>query len=181
MLSLYFLSFFSGGLLQLTDHLVDKKGPRVRNFEYVSSFWAGLIIGYLISQDAVFSTVFLGVIAANLLMGKVDAKALWLMFVPLLVMLAFKGVAAPSLLLLALFAVAGMLDEFLHDRGEKKGKRTGKEKAGAIAGAVSFLSKNRLFTDLFALGVSLVSGNPSYFFAIATFDAGYLFSSRLYR
>ena len=172
MLIYYLLSFFAGALVKLTDYQVDTRKLPVRYIEYLSSFWAGMIIAYLVSADSVFSSVFLGVIAANFAIGKVDTKAHQFMFVPIIFSIAIRGIAPPSLLLLGLFAALAFLDEYAHDRLTAKKKR--------VQHAVRFLAENRLFLEIFAVVVSVATGDFGYFLAIATFDLGYVFTSKLY-
>lgn len=165
----YAFSALAGFLVKLTDLQVDDALFFASKFEYVTSIIAGAISGYLISAFPAFSTVFVAVIVANFVVGRFDKKAHKAMLVPLLLIVAIRGIFPPVLPLLLLFTFFAFFDEYLNDRYKKMENKV-----------VHFIAKNRLSLEFAALAASIYAQNYSYFAAILSFDLGYLASEELF-
>jgi len=166
----FLISFFAGLAAKLTDDLIDKKPRFSRKIKYFTAVAYGLLAGYLISASAEFATLFLAVIAAVLLAGKIDDAAHFLAIAAIAAMIALLGLPAIIPAFFVFFLVFAFLDEAMPEISAKKlGK--GKKKQ-------AFWQKilgTRFWLDITCLALSLALNNWVYFFAIASFDIGYNF------
>lgn len=160
------LFFLIGFLIKAIDLQVDKEVQMPKNLKYFLAVGLGILSGYLVGLDARFAGIWVGLIAANVLMGKVDDKAYWLGIGVMLGMVLVTGFAGIVWISAAGFFVFGFMDEFLH--GKKLGNKV-----------IGFLAKNRLFAWI---GIGLMSVYLQefvYIAAIICIDLGYMLGAVL--
>lgn len=164
----FLISFFSGFTAKFTDDLIDKKSHFNKKIKYFAGIAYGLLAGYLISSSAEFATLFLAVIAAVLLAGKIDDPAHFLAIAAIAAMAVLRGMPAIIPAFFVFFLVFAFLDEALPDISAKKlGRGKKKQTFGK-----KFLG-SRFWLDIACFALSLALNNWVYFFAIASFDIGY--------
>jgi hypothetical protein len=144
----------SGAAIKHVDYLEDKKGGKGVE-KWPLAIIAGLGIGYVLAFSPA-SVLFVGVIAAQVLMGKIDkpvhgAAVMLAAGVPLLLGMEYADLG----LLLPFFAIAA-LDEV------------------DFRGALRPLSDYRVWLKGAALVAGAVMGIWDYFIVLIAFDAAYL-------
>ncbi len=164
----FLISFFSGFAAKFTDDLIDKKLRFNKKIKYFSGIAYGLLAGYLISSSAEFATLFLAVIAAVLIAGKIDDAAHFLAIAAIAAMIALLGLPAIIPAFFVFFLAFAFLDEVMPDISAKK---LGRGKKKSIFGQ-KFLG-SRFWLDIACFALSLALNNWVYFFAIVAFDIGY--------
>lgn len=149
----------AGGAIKHVDFLEDqKKGKGVEKWP----LWilAGLAIGYLLAFSPA-SILFVAIIAAQVLMGKIDKPVHGAAIIIAAVVPFFFGMGWAEIgLLLPFFAVAA-LDEV------------------EFAGLLKPMRDYRLWLKGTALAVGVGSGAWAYFIALMAFDLAYLGVSKL--
>ncbi|MDP2974207.1 MAG: hypothetical protein Q8N60_04090 [Candidatus Diapherotrites archaeon] len=177
----FLISFFSGLAAKLTDDLVDKKPHFGRKIKYFTAVAYGLLAGYLISSSAEFATLFLAVIAAVLLAGKIDDAAHFLAIIAIAAMVVLLGLPGIIPAFFVFFLAFAFLDEALPDIaakkfGRSKKKQVARQKIFGEGEKQAFGQKflgSRFWLDIACFVLSLALNNWVYFFAIASFDIGY--------
>ncbi len=163
----FLISFFSGFTAKLTDDLIDKKSHFNKKIKYFTAVAYGLLAGYLISSSAEFATLFLAVIAAVLIAGKIDDAAHFLAIAAIAAMIALLGLPAVIPAFFVFFIIFAFLDEALPAIAAKKLRKGKKANLGPK------LLGSRLWLDIACFALSAALNNWVYFFAIASFDIGY--------
>lgn len=154
------LAFLIGILVKLVDNIEDKKGGRnVLKWPMAAAY--GLGVGYVISQ-APFSTIFLGALFAQVVAGKIDRQSHALAFLMAVILSVYLGLPAFDLLPFVIFFAAAYLDEL------------------SLFGILKTFADYRLFLILATLPFAVL-GRVDYLLGIASFDAGYILTERLFR
>lgn len=150
----YLAAFIAGGAIKHVDFIEDKK--KGRGFaKWPLAVIAGLCMGYVLSFSEA-SVLFAGVIAAQVLMGKIDKKVHGLAVVLAAAVPIFLGMEWADMgLLLPFFAVAA-LDEV------------------DFGGALRAASDYRLWLKAFTFLIGILWGSWAYFLAIMCFDIAYM-------
>ncbi|MFP3949799.1 MAG: hypothetical protein ACLFUZ_01765 [Candidatus Micrarchaeia archaeon] len=149
----------AGGAIKHVDYIEDKKrGKGVE--KWLLGILAGLCMGYVLAFSPA-AILFVGIIAAQVLMGKIDKPVHGTAVVLAAVVPFVLGMGwANTGLLLPFFAVAA-LDEV------------------ELAGVLKPMRQYRLWLKGTALAVGAISGVWSYFVVLMAFDLAYLAVSKL--
>ena len=91
MIFVFFLSFLAGLATKFTDNLVDEPFLFNEKIRYFGAIAYGLLGGYLISVSTEFATLFLAVVAAVFLTGKIDNFTHQLAILTVITVIAFFG------------------------------------------------------------------------------------------
>ena len=152
-------AIIAGGGIKHVDYIEDKKkGEGV--LKWPLGILAGLCMGYILAFSPA-AILFVGIIAAQVLMGKIDKPVHGLAVVLAAAVPFLLGMEwANSGLLLPFFAVAA-LDEV------------------EFAGALRPMRDYRLWLKGTTLAVGAISGVWSYFVVLMAFDLAYLGVSKL--
>lgn len=168
----FIIAFATGFLSKLTDVQIDERRFYAKNLVYLTGLAYGILYALLLSYSPEFAVLFLGIAIAVLLAGKIDSLAHQFAIASFLASLVFLGFPRIDALLLLGFIVFATIDEFLNDYFDAHNSK----------GVFSFIAKQRLSLEAFALVVSFFTGNWLYFAGILSFDIGYwlaeLFSSK---
>jgi S-adenosylmethionine decarboxylase len=162
------LMFLCGLLTKFTDNLVDQAyNPKQHWVVYAGGLGYGLAAGYLLASSKEFATAILAITIGVLLAGKIDARPHQLAIAAIFAFIAVFGLPGVSLVLVAVFAGLGLLDEFLNDFMDRL-----KEKRKANK-ALQRLVSARLSLEAGAIAAGLATGNWNYFLAVFSFDLAY--------
>ncbi|MBN2067349.1 MAG: hypothetical protein JW744_02685 [Candidatus Diapherotrites archaeon] len=170
----FFLAFLTGFSAKAADELSETKSKLWPKLAFIAALAYGLLAGYLVSDSPEFSTLFLAVICAVLLSGKIDNRQHQLGVSAFILAVAFFGLPAIHPLLFAFLLVLGFLDEILNNVSDKL--------EASAKGPKSFALKIfglRILMELGCIAVGLATANWFYLIAIAMFDAGYIISGKL--
>ncbi len=165
---IYIIQLLIGIFTKLTDAIVDDGLKLIKNIEYVFGVIYGSLIAYLIINYPVITPLLLGTIIAVILTKKIDHKAHFLGILIVAVSLFFIDLKF-NYFLLIIFLVAALLDEVLNDYFDKR----------KIKNTISKIFKYRILLETTALLVSIILNQWILFFAILSFDIGYISTSYL--
>jgi hypothetical protein len=166
---IYIIQFLIGVFSKLTDAIADDGFKLFKNIEYLFGLIYGLLIAYLIINFAVIRPLLFGTILAVILTKKIDHKAHYLGISIPVVSLFFIYLLKINYLLLVIFLFAALWDEILNDYFDKK----------KIKNKISKILKYRIILETTALIVSIILNQWVFFFAILSFDFGYIMMDRL--
>lgn len=151
---LYFISFISGFFVKWVDWIEDEKGGKDGKKFILAAFY-GILLGYLMSINTI-TELFVGALLAQVFSRKIDTLAHIFGFFVAVLSLFFFGLPQQSLLFLFFFFVLAVLDE------QTTGWR------------FRNFENYRLLLPIGAFIVAVLMQKWDYFFAIASFDIGYL-------
>lgn len=149
----------AGGAIKHVDYIEDqKRGKGV--LKWPLGILAGLCIGYILAFSPA-AILFVGIIAAQVLMGKIDKPVHGLAVVLAAAMPFFLGMGWANAELLLPFFVVAALDEV------------------EFAGVLKPMRDYRVWLKGTTLAVGAISGAWSYFIVLMAFDLAYLLVSKL--
>jgi hypothetical protein len=154
------LSFVTGLLVKFADDIADMK--LAFNYGVYVGIAYGLCIAYVVSQSEL-SALWLGVVVAMILMGKVNDIIHSAGVVTVAIPVLFIPLKEFNFMYFLVFIGAAALDEMKFERG-----------------ALELIAKQRLALEIAALAVSVYSMNPIFFGSIFLFDVGYRISGRVF-
>ena len=158
----YVLVAVAGVLTKITDNIADE-GFWDKRVGYATATVYGSVVGYLLSQGSVLSTLIIAIAAGNLVFGRIDHRIHQIAIACALVVMSLFGISRPDAVFLVVLGSAAWADEFLNERTDRKKEKTVFWK---IAGY-------RPVLEIAALGVSLVSGDMNYIIIVLLFDFCY--------
>lgn len=161
LLTLFTLGLIAGSLTKLADDIADKNLPLNRLFAVPSGLAYGLVMGYLMINDADAAVLFGGIVIGCLVTGKINNIGHYLGLSAILTVLFLNGIKIPPLVLPV--AALAALDEL--------------KDALPLPGIIF---KYRLFLKLgvLALAISGIMGLNALILLIA-FDSAYIITDRI--
>ncbi|MCR4369493.1 MAG: hypothetical protein NUV67_06330 [archaeon] len=168
MIEILAVLLFAGGLAKLADIFSDDE-EQENLWGIAAAIPYGILLGYVMSVDAIVGTIFLGVVAGVALTGKFDSISHLSALAAIILTLTFFGSFLPALAISAVIFATSVLDEILNDYVNGLKKRG--EKASS---PVRIISEYRLLTEFAGIGFFAITGNALYWLAILAFDAGYI-------
>lgn len=162
------IQFLIGIFSKLTDAVVDDRLKIIKNIEYLFGAIYGLLIAYMFVAFPV-SRPLLGVIIGVILTQKIDHKSHMLAIGIVIVSLLFIDWLKVNYVLLILFLIASVSDEVLNDYFDRKKNKN----------IIAKVFSHRILLEVTAFLVSLISKQWVYFFAILSFDVGYVLTTKL--
>ena len=157
-----FLAMVSGLMLKVADNLIDfRSGNEPAKFFFALA--SSGLLAWLIVSDSAFAVVGLAIVAGCVFSGKVDHPALMAGVVVIVFSLLFFDLPEINYFFLAALLFTEFLEEKFNWLADEK----------KVDGLAHVLLEKRLFFEVVALAISLVSGNPGYFLFILLFDLGY--------
>ncbi len=149
----------AGGAIKHVDYLEDKKkGKGI--LKWPLGILAGLCMGYILAFSPA-AILFVGIIAAQVLMGKIDKPVHGLAVGLAAAVPFFLGMGWANTVLLLPFFVVAVIDEV------------------ELAGILKPMRDYRLWLKGTTLAVGAISGVWSYFVILMAFDLAYLAVSKL--
>lgn len=144
----------SGGAIKVVDFIEDEKGGK-GFLKWIMAVVAGLSYAFLLSFSPAAS-LFLGIIAAQVFMAKVDKVAHGLAVMIAVVVALFYGIGAIDMWFLLAFFILAAIDEI------------------PLTGDLAPLGEYRLWLKGGALCIGLITGAWTYFILLIAFDMAYL-------
>ncbi|MFH1780122.1 MAG: S-adenosylmethionine decarboxylase [Candidatus Micrarchaeota archaeon] len=167
-----FAVFLVGFFSIVTDRIVDDKLFLFKNAQYVTGLVYGVLLGWLLNASVEVATVLLAVSAGVFLAGKMDKHAHQAAAGAALLVLGLNGFAGANAVLLCVFVLFGLFDEYVNDFVDEA-KRL-KKKINAI---VNLIGEHRLLLEACCFAVSAVTGEWLYFLVLLSYDVGgYVFA-----
>jgi len=157
------LVFVAGVLVKIADQYSDSE--KKENYTGIIFGLAyGVLLGYLMSLNIVLGTISIGIIASLIISNKFDSISHIIGLLLITVTVIFVNHFEINFFIVAVFFLGSTADEKLNDYVDSK-KKTGK--------LFSIITKYRLITEMFAIGVAVALAEPLYWFAMLSFDFGY--------
>ena len=157
----FILMFLSGIFCKITDDIIDKK-LRLKNWVYLFGALYGGLIFVLLINYTILSSLLLGTVIGTVVSKKIDHKAHFFAIVIIFISLFFIDLLKINYVLLVVFSLASLLDEVV--------SRFYRKKKNIIFKILEY----RILLEIIALVVSISVNNYIFFFAILSFDVGYL-------
>lgn len=164
---IYLIQFLIGIFTKLTDAIVDDGFKLVKYIEYILGIIYGSLIAYQIINVPIIRPLLFGTMLAVILTKKIDHKAHYLGILIAGISLFFIDLLKINYLLLVIFLFAALWDEILNDYFDKK----------KIKNIISKILKYRIVLETTALLVSIILNQWVFFFAILSFDLGYILTN----
>ncbi|MCK5023474.1 MAG: hypothetical protein KAS04_04850 [Candidatus Aenigmarchaeota archaeon] len=155
--------FIIGFLTKFADLISDDGLKVIKPLDYITGILYGVLIAYVIYAYPLYTQLALAVTVAVIVMGKIDSMPHNLGIAALIVSIAYFGIPAIDITLLALFLLAGISDEIANDIADKKKKKGLREK----------IFEKRLILEVTVFAVSFITGQWMLFIGMLTFDIGY--------
>ena len=174
---LFFLpmSFLGGILTKITDDIADEKKAEKKMLGYAISLVYGTIVGFLMISDPRFFVLILGIIIGNILYRRIDHLNHQLAFLPIALFIAYSSIPLGTNFLLAIvFAFGAFLDESLNQMADDR------RKTRWHTSWIWKMGEYRLSLEVLTLIVSIVLWDPTYILLLASFDAGYILSGKVF-
>ncbi|MBL7056318.1 hypothetical protein ISS07_05375 [Candidatus Woesearchaeota archaeon] len=174
---LYLIAFLTGIFVKIVDTAEDEKLKTFKEINYFFATIYGVLIGFVIANYPNVAPLWIGAILGVALTGKVDAPSHKLgVLVALITTIAWTSNDLNYFLglnygLLLLFSAASFADEKIDILLHKIKKKN----------LFQNLLETRLTLEMVALIVSFLTGTWEIFFAILSFDIGYLGSELTFR
>ncbi|MDP2846423.1 MAG: hypothetical protein Q8N79_10200, partial [Candidatus Methanoperedens sp.] len=99
LLTLFTLGLIAGSLIKLADDITDKNLPLNRAFAVPFGLAYGLVMGYLMINDADAAILFGGIVIGCLVTGKINSTGHYFGLAALLIVLFLYGIKIPPLVL----------------------------------------------------------------------------------
>jgi len=165
---IYLIQFLIGIFTKLTDTVVDDGLKIVKNIEYLFAAIYGSLIAYLLISYPVVRPL-LGAVIGLILTLKIDHKSHMLAIAIVIISLFFIDWLKVNYILLILFLIASVADEMLNDYFDRKKKKN----------LLTKILGYRLLLEITAFSASLILNQWVYFFAILSFDIGYILTTKI--
>lgn len=162
-------AFVTGIIVKLVDQAEDRKIRLFRNANALLGIAYGFLIAYVMLKSDLVANLWMAAVLGNVLAGKIDAPGHRTGIFSMLFALAVLGFPEFNPYLLAVFALAAYLDEFLPALAKKI-----KIKNKTAVRMASY----RLLLEAAAFAVSFLSGQWVLFASILLFDLGYIIASK---
>jgi len=168
---LLLITFITGLFTKLADEFEDRKLVKSKTLKVVAGVIYGSLIGYVIVKYPVVAPLWIGTVIGATLIGKIDALSHYVAMSAMVLVIAFFGINAISIIPLLIFALVCTTEEFLHEiwvTGKKIKDKT-----------LVMLVELRPLLELTAFIYSAVTGYWSVWLALLTFDIGYVVVSKI--
>ena len=134
----------------------------------------GLLLGYLMATSEVMATIWVGILLALILKGKFNSISHLLGIGIIIMTIIFMNDFSINFLLMLVYFIGSWLDESLNDLFDFKKMKNG------IGKVIGFIAEYRLVTEIIAVSVALVLGQPAYWFGLLSFDIGYQATTKIW-
>ena len=158
------------GFLTKYVDLIEDEG--LKSFKHANLFFGagyGLLIGMVIANYTIVAPLFLAVIAATILTGKIDSKGHYSGVAAILLVLLIQGLKAVDWQLFGIFLIAGVADELVNTKPMFK----------RIGRLLKRIFKLRLILEITTFIVSLTTGVWILWITLLNFDVAYILTNKV--
>ena len=164
-----FYVFLIGVLTKFADLIADDGLEIMWVFSYATGIVYGILIAYIISTHPLLAPMAMAAVLAVLLTNKIDRRPHNIGIASMFLFLAVWGFPSIVIWMMAVFLVAGVIDEVGNDRADR----------GKFKGLTKKVFEHRLIFDLTALFVSYATGEWIIFFSSLGFEIGYQITEKM--
>jgi hypothetical protein len=163
------LIVFLIGILSKFADLVADEGLKVKkSLAYITGMVYGVLIAYVLVNYPLLAPLGLAIVLAVLLTKKIDRKPHNVGIASMFLFLGILGFPRVDVVLLAVFLIAGGLDEVGNDLADR----------GRIKGIAGRFFEFRMTLEITAFLVSLLTGNCIIFLGMLGYDLGYVLTKK---
>jgi len=172
-LNIFIIFFMTGFLTKLADEYDNKKLLRYKILLFIAGPLYGLFIGMVILIQPLVAPLWLGAVFGNIIAGKIDSLSHYAAMAALIITLLFSGTLSLNVLLIVIFTLVCVLEEFIHYLAVDKKKVKNKTFRNFI--------ELRPLLEVVAFIYSWIIGEWVVWLSLLLFDIGYYLSSKLIR
>ncbi|MFH0889923.1 MAG: hypothetical protein V1836_02140 [Candidatus Aenigmatarchaeota archaeon] len=170
MIEIIAAAFATGILVKFVDDIHDKPMKRFKNVEMFFGFSYGLLLSYVALKSADVANLWIAVVLANFLAGKLDSPGHRIGAFSMFAILFILGFPMLQPALFLIFLAAAYADEFFSDLADAK-----KIKNKTIAKIILC----RPFLEVAAFVAAAITATWIIFASIIAFDLGYVATKKL--